>query len=162
MTNAQKDSINLYVPLSLAAVAGYVLYRRGEKSWQMLVALLLGVFVVAWLITRKVTASIVPQSALPDDVGLTQCSAYDPKSLTDRIYNDIYCKWCFRNTAPYVELLALSKCEFVKVHNDWNKRYLSKDGETLRQAINGESGGSGQFFGLVNAINASFDKYGMS
>jgi hypothetical protein len=158
MNNATKSTINLYVPLALASGSAFMLYRRGEKSWQMVVAVLLGVFLLAWLITRKITSSIVPHTALPDDVGLSQCRSYNPTSLTDALYNDIDCVFCFRNLKPYQDLLALGNCEFVKVHNDWNARYRNKSNETLRQAIDGEvQGGWTQYASLTDALTARFN-----
>jgi len=90
---------------------------------------------------------------------------YDPKPLTDNLYNDIYAGfWASRNEEPYEVLLAMSDDKFKMVHNDWLARYFDEDKETLKVAISNESiakGGAISFSQLREQLLARFTNLGL-
>ena len=79
----------------------------------------------------------------PDEVKLppdTQSGSgdFNPGPYTDDVKKEIYA-WGFRDSTPLEKINALSNSAFVAVYNDWNKRYFTKDNETLVQAVEKES-----------------------
>lgn len=115
------------------------------KNWKPILITFVAVLAVALIIYfagKKAGKATLPQEVkLPSDTqnqNRQENPTFNPGPYTDAIYQDIYEVLGMHNKAPYVELLKLSNTELVAVYNDWNKRYYSKDKETIVQAIKGE------------------------
>jgi hypothetical protein len=120
---------------------------------------------VFFFIGKSYGKSIPPGKVpLPDDNGNSTGQASDSKimRITDDLKEDIY-SWFTRDSAPYVELMGLSDTDFVRVYNDWNARYYSKDNQTLKQAIEGEflSSTSFTFYNLKPQLMERFSRLGL-
>jgi len=100
--------------------------------------------VIIFFVGKSYGKSIPPkENEIPSDdpTGTGGSSEKVITGITDEIYNDISGLTLFgssRNFDAYVNLNSLSDADFVRVYNDWNNRYFSKDKETIRQAINNE------------------------
>ena len=99
----------------------------------IIIAVLLAVFFIGKYKGKQYTPDKV---ALPADMqGLNVPANWSPATTTDSLYNDLYTVVGFHSSQPYQDALELSNSQLVAVHNDWNKRYFSKDKQTLSQAI---------------------------
>lgn len=122
----------------------------------------IALILVFFFIGKSYGKSIPPKPVtLPNDNGSSTGQAPDIKimQITDALKEDIY-SWFTRDSAPYVELMGLSDTDFVRVYNDWNARYFSKDNQTLKQAIEGEflSSTSFTFYNLKPQLMERFQR----
>lgn len=166
MTRQTKKNVDALLPtLGCIAITYYYWKKTGGKDMRTL----LGVLVISWLLIYVLTSQItkriyehIPQDEVPSDLGTPGSSTanYDPRPVTDELYEDIYSSWYVkRNKSIYERLLALGNGPFVMVSNDWKARYYTMDHETLRQAIGNEEHGQywdAAFNSLVSSIEARF------
>ena len=145
LTIQQKKNIDMVAPLLLACGVGYFYFQKNkDKDWKMLLAIVLIVFAVGYVITTKITRTIIDQAppiVLPSDDSLQPCGNFDPKPITDAIHADAYRPLLsvgFRDIDSYKSLAALSNCELVKCYKYWYDNYHSENNESLAQAIAAE------------------------
>lgn len=130
------------------------------------IILILVFFFVGKALGKSTPPDMVP---LPNDPGAggTGATGQLPSAgitaITDSLYDDIYSIWT-RDSQPYIDLMALSDTDFVRVYNDWNARYYSKDQQTLKQAIDGEwlSATSFTFYNLKPQLMQRFSRLGLA
>lgn len=89
-------------------------------------------------------------------------SSFDPKPLTDKLYNDIEgISGIFnRDMDAWNSLAALSDTDFVKVLNDWNARYWTKHKENLYDAYRGEYFNPITSKNLLSTLSQRFERLG--
>ena len=77
--------------------------------------------------------------------GQTSKTTFDPTFYTDDLWNSIdgVNVLGLRRSEPYINFYGLSSTNFAKVLNDWDKRYYSKNHETLYTALRNENFGYG-------------------
>lgn len=138
----------------------------------IIVIVIVGVLVYVFLSGKK-KGKAAAAAAIKEDLTVsvnsklitdTNGKVWDPKPLTDNIYNDIY-SWGARNPEPYKVLLATSDEKFKMVHNDWLSRFFDKDKETLKVAISNEGFSTldgGTFLRLRDSLLARFTNLGLS
>lgn len=127
-------------------------------------ALILIFFFIGKSFGRSIPPAMVP---LPNDPGsgtgaTGSLSDANIRLITDALHEDIN-SWFTRDSAPYIDLMALSDTDFVRVYNDWNSRYFNDNKETLKQAIEGEwlSATSFTFYNLKPQLMQRFERLGL-
>lgn len=144
LTATNKKTINLVVPMVLAGIVIYVVFRW-KKSWQLaLGAGALGFF-ISWVITASITKNLAtskPVAIDPYGNGV-YTDDYDPTALTDQLYETLTCTFCFRNDAPAQALLNLPSVAFRKVVDAWNSKYYADAGSLSGKIADQYSGGFG-------------------
>jgi len=161
LTLQNKRRIDILLPTVLACIAGVFAFRKKNGDWRILVAAVLGGFIVSYIIVSQVTRYIYANGPAPVPTG-ADGKNYDGLPLAQRLHEDIY-SLGFRNDAPYQDLLALSDGQFIAVYNAWNANFFSQDNETLPTAIAGEnSGWFTTFKDLQAALKVRFEKLGLT
>lgn len=111
-----------------------------KNKWFWIILVVIGIILFIYLSGRAAGKRFVPKDVqIPIDTqpdGST--STFNPGPYTDAIFNDIDEIFGFHSSVPYEALNKLSNSGLVAVYNDWNRRYYSKDNETIVQAIQGE------------------------
>lgn len=157
MTNAVRKNINVFIPF---LVAGYYIYRTDKSfnNWKTTLPVVIFILIIVWIITRQATNYIYAETNKPDD-GTIPANAkdYDEGTFCKKIYNDIYCIFCFRDKSLYYELAGMPDAYIIAVNKYWNDNYYSKDNESLRMAINNETLGW-ELSPVLKTINSRFDK----
>lgn len=76
---------------------------------------------------------------VPPDLDPNAGGNWNPGPVTDALYDEIY-RWPVwtRDNKPFAVANALNDTRLAMVINDWNRRYFTKDKETLFEAIKGE------------------------
>lgn len=144
LTLQRKRQIDILLPTLLATAAGIMVFRKKANDWRLLIAAIIGAFVLGYIITSQVTKIAYSQGPGAVDVGNDAVAqAYDGLPLATRLMNDIY-SWGFRDYTPYEDLMKLTDGQIKQVYNAWNKNFYSKDNETLPVAISGEN------FGIIH------------
>lgn len=77
----------------------------------------------------------LPMDMQPTNVG--DGKGWNVGNYTDALHKDIY-SYGMRNDKIWLDTVILSNSQLGAIYNDWNKRYYSKDKETITQAISGE------------------------
>lgn len=164
MTPLQKRNINVLVPIVLAAAYVYKFDPKmaNYKRTLMVVTVIL---VVSWLITNQVTSYIIKEQSKPDDGRIpANANDFDEGTFCTRLYNDITCVFCLRDTDLYKQLAALPDAFIVAINSYWNQNYFGKTGQSLRVAINGEQMWTTFYYGkfawqnVIATINGRFDQ----
>ena len=117
------------------------------------IILLIVIFFVGKAYGKNLPPKEVP---VPLDPGTGGTSTFDPTALTDRLFRDmdgIQLNIFDRDMDAYNTLNSLSDTDFVKVMNDWDKRYYARSKETLFQAFQGE-----WFYETAKNLNESLIK----
>jgi hypothetical protein len=136
--------------------------KTGIILFLIVVAVLAAIFFIGKYKGKQWTPDSVklPSDTQPVSINNQANTSWNPGTITDSLYNDISCIVCIRNNKAYEDFVSLSNSQVVAVHNDWNKRYFSKDKETLHQAIDGEySVGEGS--GLMKAATDRLQSLGL-
>lgn len=155
LKKSDKQLIDLVAPTGLTAVAGYMAFKR-SNDWRFITAVIVITFILVYIITSQVTKRfyLAGPAEVPTGAGAEN---YNALPLTQKLYDDIYAVFSFRQEAPYRELLALSDAQFIAVYNMWNRTYYEKDQETLPKAIAGENSGLfTEFKGLQSSLARRF------
>src|SRR4051812_40379140 len=116
LTLRDKKSIDLLVPLAVAGVTGFIVFRRGSKDWRMLAAAVIGAFIIMYAVTTQVTKRIYDRGPADVPTGGT-CGNYNPQALADAIYSDVTCTWCLRDHSLYTQLIGLNDCQIKSLYN---------------------------------------------
>lgn len=167
MTLQQKKNIDVLAPMLLAGGMGLLYFSKTKnKSWQLLIAVMLVCFAIGYVLTTKITRGIyekAPPTQLPNDVGLQQCASFNPAPLVDAIHTNAYGWFNFRDLDSYTALAALSNCELGVAYKYWWNKYHAEKGESLAQAIAAESGFLEQKFSTVqNLLAARFSSLNLA
>lgn len=143
LTLQRKRQIDILLPTLLATVAGVLVFRKKAGDYRLLIAAVIGAFILGYIITSQITKIIYTKGpdAAPVPAGAEN---YNPSSLAQRLYNDISCWVCLHDFDVYRELAGLSDAQFIKVYNEYNKNFYSKYNETLAVSIAEEG------FGIAN------------
>ena len=160
LTIQKKRQIDVMIPTVLAAIAGIYAFKKRGATWQTLLVVVIGAFIVSYIVVSQITKYIYTSGPMQLPVG-ADAQNYNGKPLAERIQVDIY-SWGLRKVAPYKELLSLSDGQLIAVYNAWNENYFGKDGETLTAALAGEwSSWTGEFYTLRDQILERFSRLGI-
>lgn len=153
LTLQRKRQIDILLPTLLATAAGVMVFRKKANDWRLLIAAIIGAFVLGYIITSQVTKIAYSQgpAAVPVPANEPQAQSFNGLPLAQRLYDDIY-TWGVRNGAPYRDLMNLTDGQFIQVYNAWNKTFFAEDNETLPVAINGESVGLDVSFNQIKPL----------
>lgn len=161
LTLQTKKRIDLVVPTLAAFAAAAYAFKKGRSDWRTMIVVLLGVFIVAYIVTTQVTKTIYSQGPPQLPVG-KDAQSYDGLPMATRVFNDTDCFWCFRDVQLYKDILALTDGQLLQVENSWRSNFHSKNNESMREAINAEfSSWSAEFYPLRDALNNRFDSLGI-
>lgn len=158
MNKDLQRSINLFVPLLLAAGAGYMAYRK-KVSWQMLLVIFGVTWLVLWLLTRQAVKLIATsenkQAKIPVDTstGGVLPDNFNATGWVERIKKDIYGLNIFgHDTELWRSLVNLNDSQSIAIGNRWNDLYFSEYNEGLPAAIDDEymSGDAYKYAKLFN------------
>lgn len=120
------------------------------------------VLVVGYYIYRQGKKYVPKDVVLPPDIQPGGATNFNAGSFTDAVYDDVYCYFCLHSATPYNNILTLSNSELVAVYNDWNKRYFSKDNETLVAALLKESSINQIWLNAVKNVIERYKSLGLS
>ena len=91
MNYQTKKNIDLVVPAVLAGAAGFYAFRK-SGNWKIIVAVVLIVFIVAYIVTTQITKRVYvtkPHDVPPvADYSTSDCADYDGTSLAKLIKDD--------------------------------------------------------------------------
>lgn len=125
-----------------------------KKFWYAVGGIVLVAIIFAMITMSRNSNPTAGTKTYKDENG-NQVS-FNPKPFTDDMYQAVY-GYVNSDQKPYENLMSLDDTQFTMVAEDWNKRYFSKDKETLRQAIYGE-----WFISLQDDIQARFKRLNIS
>jgi hypothetical protein len=158
MTPLQKKNINVIVPL---LVAVYFVYKTDPKlaGYKKTLPIAIGIFLLIWFITHQATSYVQKEQDKPTPGTIPDAvtDKFDAASFCTKLYNDIDCIFCWRDKELYRQLAAYPDTYIIAINSYWNDKYYSKNGETLRVAINGEVLGI-MLESTKDTINQRFDK----
>lgn len=146
-----KSNIDIIVPTLGAAYAFYYLKEKQDLKMERLLIYTAVAWVVLFLLTSKITKSIRNSAKAPEDIVRTNPNEkspiiyFNPVSYSDRLYKDITgIRWgqvfgTGTDDALYKEMEVMSADQLIQVANQYKNDYYSKTGETLVQALEGET-----------------------
>ncbi len=139
MNQLVKKNIDFIVPVAAAAGCFYLINRKTEDPKKAAIYSII-IFVLLYLVTSKITKSIVQAGLVPAAVtqypgGVTN---YDPKADGEALRKDLYCFACMRNKDLYYKLIGYSDYQLTALWNYWREQYFGINQETLTQAIDDE------------------------
>ena len=137
----------------------------GGSPWPKLAMAGIVFILVVYFIGRSY-GKTVPPSPIPvpqDDPNVKPGSGtpkFDPKPLTDRLYQDIkgWSNPFDRDMDAWNNLASLSDTNFVIVLNDWDARYYNKWTQTLYQAYMGEKFNPLTSKNLLSSLSQKFER----
>jgi hypothetical protein len=122
-----------------------------------------GVAVIIFLVIVYFIGKNIGKNTPPPEIkdpGTDFKSSFNPTALTDSLYNDIkgYSNPLNRNMDAWNAFLALSDTDFIKVLNDWDKRYFSKWQQTLYSAFKDEKFNPFTSANLITSLTKRFER----
>lgn len=148
-----KSSIDLILPAGAAAYMAYNLYTKGKgkKQWQQVLIPTAIVFAIVWLVTSRITKTILAKKETPGDLtgnydtptkvagggGDVSGAGFNPAPYTARLHSDLY-EFGFNSHSLYTELNTLSNAQLQAIYNDWKDKHYHEESETLTAAIDDE------------------------
>jgi len=129
-----------------------------KKNWLWIVITIVSLIVLVAIYYRgkKAGKGVHLKKLNKDIIGseLSDSQINILKSLAEKIHDDIFCFFCFRNEDLYKQVSNLSNNELGALNNIYNEFYEIDDNETFYQALDNEvmENSSFELAGLVSGI----------
>lgn len=136
-----KNTLDTFAPIAAAGFMGYQVYKKEPDNYQKLAIYIIGAYLIVKFIMPKVTTELVQLEVKPKEVPPSAGAApitEKVKNLCRRVYEDISCTFCTRETELYDEIALLTDGDLIAMNNYWLQSYYSYDKETLVEAIDRE------------------------
>lgn len=132
LSTSTKKTVDLIIPAAIAGVVIFLLFRSKQK-WQVVLGGGAIAFLLAYLITTRVTKAAYLDQPAPVPTG-GGCDDYDPTALVTGYYNN-YTGWSAWDTDLLNQFAALGDCQLIKCYNYWNQKYFTEQGLSLTAAL---------------------------